>query len=175
MNNVERHQYIIKEVNEKGHISVIKLCEILKVSSVTIRKDLQFLEDSGFVFRTHGGVTKQNPYQADRPVIEKEKLHEVEKHCIAKAAAKLITNNDSVIIGSGTTTQFFAREIVPQGNLTVVTSALNVTLELIKHPNVEVIQLGGSVRHTSSSVTGQYAMHTLDQFFVQNCFWEWME
>lgn len=170
MNNVERHQYIIKEVNLKGHISVVELCETLSVSSVTIRKDLQFLEDSGLVFRTHGGVTKQNPYQTDRPVIEKEKIHENEKRNIARAAANFITSNDSIIIGSGTTTQFFAREILPQGHLTVVTSALNVTLELLKHPNVEVIQLGGAVRQTSSSVTGQYAMHTLEQFYCSKLF-----
>lgn len=170
MNNVERHQFIIKEVNLKGHISVVELCESLSVSSVTIRKDLQFLEDAGFVYRTHGGVTKHNPYQTDRSVIEKEKLHEREKIEIAKAAAKFITANDSIIIGSGTTTQFFARQIIPQEQLTVVTSALNVTLELLKHPNVEVIQLGGSVRQTSSSVTGQYAMHILDQFFCSKLF-----
>ncbi len=165
MNNVERHQHIIKEVNLKGHISVVELCESLGVSSVTIRKDLQFLEDSGLVYRTHGGVTKHNPYQTDRSVIEKEKIHENEKRAIAKRAAEFITNN-----GSGTTTQFFAREIMPQGHLTVVTSALNVTLELLKHPNIEVIQLGGSVRQTSSSVTGQYAIHTLDQFFCSKLF-----
>lgn len=170
MNNVERHQHIIKEVNLKGHISVVELCESLGVSSVTIRKDLQFLEDSGLVYRTHGGVTKHNPYQTDRSVLEKEKIHENEKRAIAKRAAEFITNNDSVIIGSGTTTQFFAREIMPQGHLTVVTSALNVTLELLKHPNIEVIQLGGSVRQTSSSVTGQYAIHTLDQFFCSKLF-----
>lgn len=170
MNNVERHQYIIKEVNLKGHVSVVELCETLGVSSVTIRKDLQFLEDSGLVFRTHGGVTKQNPYQTDRPVVEKEKIHETEKRNIAKAAAKFVTANDSIIIGSGTTTQFFAREVIPQGHLTVVTSALNVTFELLKHPNVEVIQLGGTVRHTSSSVTGQYAINTLQQFYCSKLF-----
>lgn len=170
MNNVERHQFIIQQVNSKGHISVLELCETLGVSSVTIRKDLQFLEDSGLVYRTHGGVTKQNPYQTDRPVIEKEKLHENEKLRIARAATKYVIPNDSIIIGSGTTTQFLAREINPLGSLTVVTSALNVTLQLLKHSNVEVIQLGGPVRHTSSSVTGQYAVNVLEQFFCSKLF-----
>lgn len=170
MNNVERHQYIIKEVNENGHVSVVELCEKLHVSSVTIRKDLQFLEDSHLLFRTHGGATSHNPYQTDRPVNEKEKIHEAEKILIAKAAAALIDKSDSIIIGSGTTTQFLAREINPSGNLTVVTSALNVTLELLKHQNVDVIQLGGIVRHTSSSVVGQYANGILDNFFCSKLF-----
>lgn len=170
MNNVERHQFIIKQVNEKGHISVVELCESLRVSSVTIRKDLQFLEDSRLLFRTHGGATRHNPYQTDRPVNEKEKIHEAEKIEIAKVASSLVNENDSIIIGSGTTTQFLAREIMPQGNITVVTSALNVTLELLKHKNVDVIQLGGLVRHTSSSVVGQYADGILDNFFCSKLF-----
>ena len=170
MNSVERHQHIIKLINQKGHISVLDLCEQLQVSSVTIRKDLQFLEDGGFIHRTHGGATKNNPYQTDRPVVEKEKIHETEKVKIAKMASRLIAPNDSVIIGSGTTTQFFAREIKPEGTLTIVTSALNVTLELLKHQNVEVIQLGGNVRRTSSSVTGQYANMILDHFFCSKVF-----
>ncbi|MBE8720641.1 DeoR/GlpR family DNA-binding transcription regulator [Sphingobacterium pedocola] len=170
MNNVERHQYIIRKIKQDGHVSVLDLCDNLKVSSVTIRKDLQFLEDSGLVYRTHGGATSQNPYQTDRTVFEKEKIHESEKIRIAKAASNLVINNDSIIIGSGTTTQFFARQLAPQGNLTVVTSALNVTLELIKHENVEIIQLGGAVRKTSTSVTGQYAHTTLDNFFCSKLF-----
>lgn len=170
MNNVERHQYIIKLITEKGHVSVGELCEKLKVSSVTVRKDLQFLEDSKLLFRTHGGATRYNPYQTDRPVNEKEKLFEQEKVLIAKKAVELLTVNDSVIIGSGTTTQILAREILPKGNMTVVTSGLNVTLELLKHQNVDVIQLGGVVRHTSSSVIGQYAEVILENFFCSKLF-----
>lgn len=170
MNNVERHQYILKLVNEKGHVSVVDLCEKLQVSSVTIRKDLQFLEDSRLLFRTHGGATSKNPYQTDRPVNEKEKIYEKEKILIAKKAAHLVAENDSIIIASGTTTQFFAREINPLGHLTVVTSALNVTLKLLKHQNVDVIQIGGVVRRTSSSVVGQHAESVLDNFFCSKLF-----
>lgn len=170
MNNVERHQYIIKLISEKGHVSVGELCDYLKVSSVTVRKDLQFLEDSKLLFRTHGGATRHNPYQPDRSVNEKEKIHEQEKILIGKKAAELVTVNDSVIIGSGTTTQFLAREIQPIGNVTVVTSAINVTLELLKHKNIDVIQLGGLVRHTSSSVIGQFAEGILGNFFCSKLF-----
>lgn len=170
MNNVERHEYIINLINKNGRVSVLELCEQLNVSSVTIRKDLQFLEDSKLLYRTHGGANLHNPYQTDRSVIEKARLYEKEKIEIGKAAAKLVLENDSIIIGSGTTTQNLAREINPIGDLTVVTSAINVTMELLSHQNVEVIQLGGSVRRTSASVTGQYANNILEHFFCSKLF-----
>ncbi len=170
MNNVERHQYIIKEINKNGHVSVVDLCESLKVSSVTIRKDLQFLEDAGMIFRTHGGATNVNPYQKDRPINEKALLHAAEKKRIGSEAAKMVEPNDSIIIASGTTMQYFAREIVPQERLTVITSAINVTMELIDYDNVDIIQLGGPVRKTSSSITGRYAEDLLSDFFCSKLF-----
>lgn len=170
MNNVERHQFIMKQIEENGHVSVVDLCEKLKVSSVTIRKDLQFLEDEGIVFRTHGGATNVNPYQKDRSINEKALLYADAKKRIGAAAAKLVEPNDSIIIASGTTMQYFAKEIVPQGQLTVITSAINVTMELIKHENVDIIQLGGPIRKTSSSITGPYAEGLLSDFFCSKLF-----
>lgn len=170
MNNVERHQYIIKKIESYGNVSVVDLCDELKVSSVTIRKDLQFLEDAGILFRTHGGATKVNPYQKDRSINEKANLYADAKRRIAAEAAKLVEANDSIIIASGTTTQFLAQEIMPKEQLTVITSALNVTMELIKHNDVEVIQLGGPVRKSSASILGRYAEDLLGDFFCSKLF-----
>lgn len=170
MNNVERHQYIIKKIENYGHVSVVELCDELKVSSVTIRKDLQFLEDAGIVYRTHGGATNVNPYQKDRSINEKANLHAEAKRKIAIEAAKLVEANDSIIIASGTTAQFFAKEIVPKEHLTVITSAINVTMELLKHEHVDIIQLGGPVRKTSSSILGRYAEDQLEDLFCSKLF-----
>ena len=71
MNTIERHQVIINKIKKEGQVKVLTLCEELKVSSVTIRKDLKFLEDKGFLFRAHGGATLSNPYTIERPVDEK--------------------------------------------------------------------------------------------------------
>ncbi|MEC3879713.1 transcriptional repressor AgaR [Parapedobacter sp. 10938] len=170
MNSVERHQAIMGQLKQKGTVNVMDLCEELNVSSVTIRKDLKLLEDRQLLFRTHGGATLINPYTVDRTVFEKEQIQASEKTAIAKEAASMITDNDSIIIASGTTVQAMAREIKPIGNLTVVTSALNVSVQLIKHPNIEILQLGGILRKSSTSVAGPYAEQVLSDFFCSKLF-----
>lgn len=170
MNTIERHQVIINKIKKEGQVKVLSLCDELKVSSVTIRKDLQFLEDKGLLFRAHGGATLNNPYTVDRPVDEKEKIHLGEKMRIGAAAARLIQPNDSILIASGTTVQALAKSIQPGESLTVITSALNVALELIHHPEIEVVQLGGLLRKSSSSVTGPYAKNILADFSCSKLF-----
>jgi len=167
---LERHQYIIEQINKEGSVSVGDLCENLNVSSVTIRKDLQFLEDKQLLYRTHGGATLSNPYIADRHVDEKVALQALEKQKIGAFAASLIDSNDCILIASGTTVQFFARNIQAKESLTVVTSALNVALELKDRVGVEVIQLGGVVRKTSASVTGNDAEAVLQNFSCSKLF-----
>lgn len=170
MNNVDRHHYIITQLKERGSLNVIDLCQKLSVSSVTIRKDLKLLEERQLLFRTHGGATLKNPYAVDRSVFEKEKMQYDQKMAIARTAADLIEENDSIIIASGTTVLAMARNIQPRGNLMVVTSALNVAVELLRHPQVEILQLGGQIRNTSVSVAGAYAEQALDDFYCSKLF-----
>lgn len=157
----ERHQFILKKLQDSGHVNVQELSVQMNVSDVTIRKDLKQLEDKNLLFRSHGGASKTNPYANDKPVAEKERLNADEKQTIAKAAAAMIGHNDSIIIGSGTTMHALAKAIHPEQHLTVITSALNVALELSHHKNVEVLQLGGQLRQNSSSVMGPYAEQIL--------------
>ncbi|WP_323134713.1 transcriptional repressor AgaR [Pontibacter kalidii] len=166
----ERHQQIINRLQQEGKVNVADLCADMDVSSVTIRKDLKLLEDKGLLFRTHGGATLHNPYTIDRSVNEKEKIQSTEKMLIGTAAAKLLQPNDSILIASGTTVLALAKSIQPKGQLTVITSALNVSQELIQRPEIEVIQLGGLLRKSSSSVTGPYAESILTDFSFSKLF-----
>ncbi len=170
INLAERHQFILNKVQKEQYVNVVDLCKELKVSSVTIRKDLKLLEDKSLLFRIHGGATLNNPYTVDRPVNEKEKLQSSEKVDICHAAAKLLVENDSIIIASGTTVLAFAKTIPASANLTVITAALNVALELSARPNTEVIQLGGLLRKSSTSVTGAYSEQILKDFFCSKLF-----
>lgn len=165
MNITERHELIIQQLNAKGQLSVTELSTMLNVSEVTIRKDLTLLEKNNMLYRAHGKAIKRSPYINDRDVNVKMQQYPSQKIAIAKAAVTLIEPNDSIIIASGTTVEYFAREIkVNEGNLTVITSALNVASALVHNRNIEVIQLGGIVRHSSLSAVGCDTERMLENF-----------
>lgn len=157
----DRHQLILQKLKEEGQVNIQELSDLMEVSGVTIRKDLKLLEDKNLLFRTRGGGSITNPYTIERPINEKELIRSEEKQKIAKAALELIGQNDSIIIGSGTTVFQLARYLHPNKHLTVITPAVKVTIELCNRPNVEVLQLGGLIRQNSSSVAGAYAENIL--------------
>lgn len=163
MNITERHQLILKKLKENGNVSIQDLSDQMKVSGVTIRKDLKLLEEKNLLFRTRGGGSLINPYAIERTVNEKEFLNAAEKQRIARAALSLIGETDSIMIGSGSTVFELARALYPTKHLTVITPAAKVTLELCNRQNIEVLQLGGIIRQNSSSVAGSYAERILEE------------
>lgn len=144
-------------------VLVSDLVTMLDVSAVTVRKDLTELEKSDKLYRSHGKAVLINPYINNRSVNEKEKLAADEKHAIGREAARLITRDDSIAIASGTTVHALARNIQPIHKLTVVSASLAVSNILSQHENVDIIQLGGMMRHSSLSVVGDYAARFLVQ------------
>ncbi len=157
-----RHQLILQKLQENGRVNIQELSDDMQVSEVTIRKDLKLLEDKNLLFRTKGGGSINNPYTVERPIDEKEFINTEEKKKIAKAALSLIGQNDSIIIGSGTTVFELARTLHPSKHLTVITPALRVALELCNRPNVDVLQLGGLIHPSSFSATGYFAELVLE-------------
>lgn len=154
----DRQSRILSLLREQSHVGVTELSERLDVSAVTVRKDLRALEERGLLYRSHGGAHLRNPFVTDRPVSEKAALRAEEKDRIGRAAAAHVRAQDSIILASGTTTTAVARHLpaTAQG-LTVVTSAMNVAMELAQHVGIETLVLGGMVRPTSASVVGPYA------------------
>lgn len=167
---MKRHQIILEKLAKKKHLEVSDLCDLLNVSAVTIRKDLRLLEEKGLLFKTHGGASLENPYINEKAIGEKEKISVAEKNGIAQRAALLIDENDSIMIASGTTVQAFSKFIKPKNKLTVITSSLYVVLHLMHDKNVEILQLGGYIRHSSGSVIGSYAEHILGNISCSKLF-----
>lgn len=166
----ERHEYLLDKINKEGKLNIDDLVQEMKVSGVTIRKDLKMLEERNLLFRTKGGASVNNPYASDKPINEKEFINIEEKKKIAKAALQLIKGTDSIMIGSGTTAFALANMLHPQSKITVITPALKVGLELSNRGNIEVLQLGGVIRPNSSSVAGGYALQVLEEISCEFLF-----
>ena len=169
MTLLERHSIILELLREFGKVDVADLSSKLKVSAVTIRKDLDLLEEKMLLYRTHGGAILADPYIATRKVSEKEKLRPEVKRRIGLKAVELLSPQDALIIASGTTVQAFAR-CIENMKLTVITSAMNVAMELLDKPDIEIIQLGGIIRHSSASAVSEYAIRMLDNFSCSKLF-----
>ena len=162
----DRHKAILDILQVQGSVSVTDLSERLNVSEVTIRKDLTALESQNKLYRTHGRAIPISPYIGDRHVNEKEKQFVAEKRSVGKVAAGLVDENDSILIASGTTILFAAREMITKRNLTVITASVSVSSILSQNKYIDVVQLGGLVRESSVSVVGSFAEKMLGYF---NC------
>ena len=165
--NEERRREILGVLHRDGRVLVKDLARQFRISQITIRKDLEFLDGQGVIQRTHGGALPvQSGALLDPTLREKEKLHRKQKTEIALAAARLVEDGQSVLLDSGTTTTAIARALKHSLNtrarLTVITNAINIAAELAG-TNIEVILTGGTLRKNSFSLVGPLAERTLRQ------------
>jgi DeoR family transcriptional regulator of aga operon len=163
MTITERHQLILQKLQDTGRVDIQDLSDELQVSGVTIRKDLKLLEEKNLLFRTKGGGSINNPYAVERTINEKEYMNADQKKKIARTALSLIDQTDSIIIGSGTTVYELARALHPTKHLTVITPALRVALELCGRANVDILQMGGLIHHSSASAAGAFGERLLEE------------
>ena len=108
MFNPERHELILRILNEKGAVSVAELTETLGVSESTVRRDLVELSEAGVLNKVHGGATlnKKQFIMTEDTVNDKREKNVFEKRKIAEYAAKQITDSDFVYLDAGTSTLF---------------------------------------------------------------------
>jgi DeoR family transcriptional regulator, aga operon transcriptional repressor len=167
----ERRRRILELLDRQERATVEELVARFRVSAVTIRGDLDALADAGSVVRSHGGALKRLDQQ-DVPITVKETLHHGEKVRIGHAAARLIREDETIILDSGTTTAEIARQLkfLKLKSLTVITNALNIAVELASLPHVRVIMIGGILRQISSSTVGPQAEQMLRGLYADRLF-----
>jgi DeoR family transcriptional regulator of aga operon len=158
----ERRSRINELIEARERATVRELAARFGVSPVTIRGDLDALARAGGVIRSHGGALRREEAE-DQPIVVKQALHRGEKMRIAEAAARMIREDETIILDSGTTTAAIAGRIgaLRLKSLTVITNALNVASILATQPNVRVIMIGGLLRQVSSSLVGPQAEQVL--------------
>jgi len=166
----QRRQKIFELIREDGQAKVFELGKIFKVSEVTIRQDLEKLEEEGLVVREHGGAHLKNIGLSVRNIELLSKENMAEKEAIAKKAAELVRDGDTIILDSGSTTTEIARQLNGYTNLTVITNALNIALILGVDPGINLVLTGGEFKAPTLSLTGQKAADSLEGLHVDKLF-----
>ena len=166
----EERRFKIAQIIQSGQsVKVAELSRTFEVSEATIRRDLVELENSGHIVRTHGGAVGSITTNFEPSFSEKQERHLEEKEYIGKIAASYINDGETVILDSGTTTQFIAKYITAK-NITIITNSTNLANELSHRQDIEVIITGGSVRPLTRAMVGPIAEATLRQFRVDKAF-----
>jgi DeoR/GlpR family transcriptional regulator of sugar metabolism len=154
-----RRERIFEQLRSKGGVRLAEMCEVLQVSEMTVRRDLEVLERDGLAERVHGGAVLAQRGM-EEPGFERKALRELpEKSAIAARAATLVKPGTAIALSAGTTTWALAREIAHLQDITVVTNSMKVWHEL-QHdgaPKSNVILTGGEYRTPSDALVGPTA------------------
>lgn len=152
--NIERHAQIVAFIQAHRRATVEELSAQFGVSEATIRRDLEKLDALGALRRAHGGAVAHERAQPELPMLRRAGEHAAEKRSIGAAAADLVRDGETIILGSGSTTLEVARALAGRRGLRVITNALNVAALLADLPDIEVVVTGGLLRSTEQSMIG---------------------
>lgn len=159
-----RQLEILDLLSEKGNVSVEELASIFNVSRMTIRRDLEKLQESNLLQRTHGGALINKVLLHEMAYHEKREEHALAKQHIATEAVKYVKNASIIYLDAGTTTYEVALKL-PREGLTVITNDIRIAAHLMLSNNT-VIFLGGMILKDTGSTTDQHSQMMLSEFNI---------
>jgi DeoR/GlpR family transcriptional regulator of sugar metabolism len=159
----QRHKLIVEEIRRQGAVRVSELTELLAVSEMTIRRDLDALASAGLLEKVHGGATIRGGLSAEEQGFEAKSHRQLkEKEAIARAAARLVEPGQSIGLTAGTTTWRLAHHLAQVPDLTVVTNSIQVANVLHREPRPDLtVVLTGGVRTPSDALVGPIALSAI--------------
>jgi DeoR/GlpR family transcriptional regulator of sugar metabolism len=168
----QRQLLILEEVRRHGAVRVSELTELLEVSDMTVRRDLDVLAASGLVEKVHGGATARGRLSTDEPGFEAKSHRQLgEKEAIAQTASTLVEPGQAIGLTAGTTTWRLAHEIRHVPDLTVVTNSIQVANVFHRDPRPDLtVVLTGGVRTPSDALVGPIAVNTLSSLHIDMLF-----
>lgn len=165
-NGIERREKICGLLMDKGYLDVSELSQILGVNAVTIRRDLDQLESSGLLRRSHGGAHAQPvTVGAELDFSVRLNYHAMGKALIAQQTAALIEEGDTVYLDAGTTTLMVAEQLTKtHHSLTVVTNSLEIAQILKSSPGINLFVIGGYYLPNTRSMVGSSAEQSISDY-----------
>lgn len=168
----ERQRHIARLVEEHGRVRVADLATRFAVSTVTIRKDLEALEQQQRLVRAHGGAVAIGR-GAERGFDVRERIQPAEKDAIGRAAAAMVVDGESIALDASTTALALARHLKARGSwlhLTVITNGLRIASELAGYPGITVAMPAGFLRWEALSLVGPLGAGLFDKVNIQKAF-----
>ena len=171
MTTYTRRQSLLDILRKQPGLRVPELATALEVSEGTVRNDLNALEDEGRLKRVHGGAILQGQDQfQNNSFLRRFQENAAAKLAIAREAALLVKDGDSVLLDASSTAFFLARALSNRQRLRVVTNGFEVARELAHNPSNNVILIGGVVNNDSSSVTGLLSERIIEELRIEKAF-----
>jgi DeoR family transcriptional regulator, fructose operon transcriptional repressor len=161
----QRREQIQKYLSQQKIARTVDLCELLETSEATVRRDLESLEQEGFLERTHGGAILSQRMVLEPGYQQRALVFPEEKRSIGVLAASLIQTGDIVFINSGTTTTQVIRHTPGDSGISIFTNNLTGALEL-GEPGFQYNVIGGEFQPRSNSLAGRFAIENLSQIFA---------
>ena len=162
----ERQKQILSLLARQGRLSVSEIVEQFSISQATARRDLESLASQGKAQRVHGGVISVEQAPPELPILERQREQADEKTRIGHATANLISDKETVFLGSGTTVLEVARNLRGRKQLTVITNSLQVLNTLAGGDEMNLISLGGMLRDSEMSFIGHITEQALTEIHV---------
>jgi DeoR/GlpR family transcriptional regulator of sugar metabolism len=158
-------------LREQPGIRVPEVAELLDVSEGTIRNDLNSLAGSGQVTRVRGGGVLLDEQQGRSPIFSTRLMtHRIAKQAIARQAAALVQDNDSMLLDSSTTSYYLACSLKARRELTVITNGIESARELAKNSSNTVIMLGGVLRVDGTAINVPLTEQILTEYHLKTTF-----
>lgn len=159
-----RRKRILEQLRLEGKVSVTRLSQVLDVTPVTIRNDLAAMEQEGQLIRIQGGAVQIRGSGAFSGVRPAEDAYAEAKRSIAQAAARQVRDGETLLINSGTTTEYVAEALSIRRNLNVVTNSLAVAQKLGAVATLRVVLVGGEINARYGFTHGGDAQEQLQRY-----------
>jgi ribose transport system substrate-binding protein len=170
MNTYQRHQTILRMLEDSGSVTVLDLAVELAVSEATIRNDLNQLEEQQLLTRIRGGAIPMNGHPVSSPFQSRVHKNAGAKKKIAQWASELVMDGDVILLDASSTAYHMAAHLRDRHNITVVTHQIDAARLLATDPSKQVILLGGYLRADGAAVTGEISQEILRNLHLNTAF-----
>lgn len=163
---IERRNLILERLQKEKRVLVNDLSNMFEVSEETIRRDLEKLEQDGFVIKTYGGAVLNEDNYVDLPFAIRKNTNVVEKQIIARLIADMVTDGEHIMMDSSSTAVFAVKYLKNKRNLTVITNSVEVLIELSDVSGWHIVSTGGNLREGTLSLGGTLVEKVFSSYFV---------